>query len=377
MALGLYDADTTELIQASPRYLDKLELGHGYVRDQVVGRKWRELTFSDPNEAVEMFNSVVETRAASRPIEVRVKLGDSETIWSRTLTPIRFAGNGGRGKVSFILFSAIEVTEQVHAREQLERLDFLKDQFLSLASHELRTPLAPLTGYSEALARLVSKPPAAGKEDERNQRILQMVGKFRGQIEHLVRLTDDLLDVSRLQSGKFSLRDELVTLTGVVEQAVDSARQMAPKSVIRLERTEKDQPLVVRGDEERLIQALNNILHNAIKHAPQSARIDVRLSRANTGGGERAQIEVHDYGPGIAPENLERIFNRFNQISADGRQPKGLGLGLYIAKGIIEQHGGAITVQSKIGEGSAFTISLPLTNEVVVKDDISAEESHA
>jgi two-component system CheB/CheR fusion protein len=376
-ALGLYDAETTELIQASPRYLDKLEHGHGYARDQVVGRKWRELTFSDPDEADEMFNSVVETGAASRPVEIRVKMGDSETIWSRTLTPIRFAGSDGTGKVSFILFSAVEVTEQARAREQLEHLDFLKDQFLSLASHELRTPLVPLTGYSEALIRLVSKPAAAGKEDERNQRILQMVSKFRGQIDHLVRLTDDLLDVSRLQTGKFSLRDELVTLTGVVERAVDAARLIAPKRVIRLERTETDQPLVVRGDQERLLQALNNLLNNAIKHAPQSDRIDVRLSRANTGGGERAQIEVRDYGPGIAPENLGRIFNRFNQISADGRQPTGLGLGLYIAKGIIEQHGGAITVRSKPGEGSAFTISLPLTNEVVVKDDVSTEQSHA
>jgi signal transduction histidine kinase len=373
-SLGLYDTETMELLQASPRYLDKLEQGHGYPRDQIIGRKWRELTFSDPDEAVEMFNSVVETGAASRPVEIRIKLGDSETIWSRILTPIRFAGSDGTGKVSFILFSAVEVTEQVRAREELERLDFLKNQFLSLASHELRTPLAPLTGYSEALIRLVSKPPAAGEEVERNQRILQMVEKFRGQIKHLVRLTDDLLDVSRLQSGKFSLRDDLVTLTGVVNQAIEEARLMSPKRVIRLERTEKDQPLVVRGDEERLLQALNNILNNAIKHAPESDRIDLRLSRANTdGGAAHAQIEVRDYGPGIAPENLGRIFNRFNQISADGRQPKGLGLGLYIAKGIIEQHGGAITVQSKLGEGSAFIISLPLTNEDVGKRDTSKE----
>jgi two-component system CheB/CheR fusion protein len=379
-ALGLYDAETAELLQASPRYMEKLERGHGYARDQIIGRSWRELTFSDPDEAVDMFNSVVETGVASSPVEIRVKTGDAgpETIWSRTLTPIRFAGSDGTGKVSFILFSAVEVTEQVQAREELERLDFLKDQFLSLASHELRTPLVPLTGYSEALVRLVSKPPAAGKEVERDQRLLQMVEKFRGQIKHLVRLTDDLLDVSRLQSGKFSLREDLVALTGVVNQAIEEAHLLAPKRVIRLERTEKDQPLLVRGDEERLLQALNNVLNNAIKHAPQSDRIDVRLSRANTdGGAAHAQIEVRDYGPGIAPENLGRIFNRFNQISADGRQPTGLGLGLYIAKGIIEQHGGAITVQSKPGEGSAFMISLPLTNEDIVKEGISNERSHA
>jgi signal transduction histidine kinase len=180
-----------------------------------------------------------------------------------------------------------------------------------------------------------------------------------------------------LQSGKFSLRDDPVALTGVVEKAIEEARMVAPKRVIRLEQQEKGRPLVARGDGERLLQALNNILNNAINHAPQSDRIDVRLSRANTDGGAgHAQIEVRDYGPGIAPENLGRIFNRFNQISADGRQPKGLGLGLYIAKGIIEQHGGAITVESKPGEGSAFTISLPLTNEVVEKEDISTEVTH-
>src|SRR5262245_27672649 len=148
--------------------MEKLKQGHGYAHDQIIGRKWRELTFGNPDEAVEMFNSVVETGAASRPIEIRVKMGDSETIWSRILTPIRFAGSDGTGKVSFILFSAVEVTDQVRAREQMERLDFMKDQFLSLASHELRTPMVPLTGYSEALVRLISKPPAAGKEDQRN-----------------------------------------------------------------------------------------------------------------------------------------------------------------------------------------------------------------
>jgi two-component system, chemotaxis family, CheB/CheR fusion protein len=125
-ALGLYDAETTELIQASPRYMEKLEHGHGYARDQIIGRSWRELTFSDPDEAVDMFNSVVETGVASSPVEIRVKTRDAgpETIWSRTLTPIRFAGSGGTGKVSFNLFSAVEVTEQVQAREELERLDF-------------------------------------------------------------------------------------------------------------------------------------------------------------------------------------------------------------------------------------------------------------
>src|SRR5262245_29607289 len=367
MALGLYDAETTELLQASPRYIDKLEHGHGYARDQIIGRRWRELTFSNPDEAVEMFNSVVETGAASRPVEIRVKSGDegTESIWSRTLTPIRFAGYNGMGKVSFILFSAVEITEQVRAREQLEQLDFLKDQFFSLASHELRTPLVPLMGYSEALSRLVSEPPAAGKELERNRRITQMVDKFRGQLKHLERLTNDLLDMSRLQSGKFSLQLQSVDLTRIAELAIEEARLSAPGRTVRLEAGKKDQPLIVHGDEGRLLQVMNNILNNAIILAPQSDRIDLRLSRTNTDSGPpQARVEVRDYGHGIPPEKLKTVFNRFYQIADDKRQPSsGLGLGLYIAKNIIEQHGGEITVQSKPGAGSAFIIRLPLIDE--------------
>jgi two-component system, chemotaxis family, CheB/CheR fusion protein len=363
-ALGLYDAETMELLQASQRYMDKLERGRGYARDQIIGRKWRELTLGDPDDAVETFKSVVETGVASSPIEIRVKMGEAgpETIWKRTLTPVRFAGHDGTGKVSFILFSAIEITDQVQAREQLERLDFLKDQFFSLASHELRTPLVPLMGYSEALTRLVSKPPAAGGEIERNRRIIEMVGKFHGQLKHLERLTDDLLDMSRLQSGKFSLKSEPVDLARIAELAIEEARLTAPARTIRLEAPKKDQPLTVRGDEGRLIQVMINLLNNTIIHAPESDRIDMRLSRTSTDSGPpQAQVEVRDYGPGISPENLKTVFNRFYQISDDKRRPNsGLGLGLYIAKGIIEQHGGEITVQSMQGAGSAFIIKLPL-----------------
>jgi PAS domain S-box-containing protein len=365
-ALGLYDAETTELLQASTRYLNKIEQGHGYPRDQILGRKWRDLTFGNPDRAAELFKSVIETGVASQPSEIRVRMGRDgpETIWNQSLTPIRFEDNGEKAKVTFILFSAIEVTQQVQAREQLEQLDFLKDQFFSLASHELRTPLVPLMGYSEALIRLVSQPTDPGKEAGRDQQIVQMANKFQGQLKHLVRLTDDLLDISRLQSGKFSLQEQLVDLPKIVEQALEEARLVAPGHAIRLESPEKDRPLIVRGDEERLLQVLNNILNNAIRHAPQSDRIDVRLRRVSLDGGPpQARIEVQDFGPGISPENIDSVFNRFYQVSADRKSSSGLGLGLFIAKGIIEQHGGSITAESKSGQGSTFIISLPLAND--------------
>jgi signal transduction histidine kinase len=220
-------------------------------------------------------------------------------------------------------------------------------------------------GYSEALVRLASSPPAAGEKKDRDQRILQMAGKFRGQLKHLERLTDDLLDMARLQSGKFSLQTRPVDLSRVAEQAIEESRLAAPEREIRLEAQKDGAPLTVQGDEERLVQVLNNLLNNAIKHAPQSDRIDITLSRSKSNdGAAKALVEVRDYGPGIPPEKLGTVFNRFYQISEDNQQPQtGLGLGLYIAKGIIEQHQGAIAVQSVLGKGSAFIIELPLVSE--------------
>jgi two-component system, chemotaxis family, CheB/CheR fusion protein len=373
VALGLYDVETTELLQASRRYLDVLETAHGYARDQIIGRKWRELSFITPPEAaVEAFNSVVEGGGPSYVTEVSVKMGrdGQEMIWSRSLTPIYLREErpkkggikerGRKGKPNFILFSAIEITEQILARAELERLNYLKDQFFSLASHELRTPLVPLMGYSEALMRLIEQ---QGGDSDRDKKIAQMVGKFRGQLKHLSRLTDDLLDVARLQSGKFSLQEETVNLAEVVEQAVEEVRLLSPAPAIQFKAPKTDHPLIVRGDKERLVQVVNNLLNNAIKHAPGSDQIDVRLGRARAAKGT-AQIEVQDYGPGIAKSDLEVIFKRFSQVSADDRRKtlNGLGLGLFIAKGIIEQHGGSITAQSEVGNGSTFVIHLPLTN---------------
>src|SRR5215470_9823689 len=265
----------------------------------------------------------------------------------------------------------LEMTNEeltVRTTEMLESAKSLADErarmaeiaeFFSLASHELRTPLAPLMGYSEALMRLVSQP---SDDSARDQKIAQMAGKFRGQLKHLSRLTDDLLDVSRLESGKLSLQEAEVNLVEVIELAVEEARLNGSKPMIQFKAPKTDRPLSVRGDKERLVQVMYSLLNNAFKYAPESERIDVRLSRTRGAKG-MAQIEVQDYGPGISEKDLERIFNRFYQISADDHRKKltGLGLGLYIAKGIIEQHGGEITARSEVGKGSTFIIRLPLT----------------
>jgi signal transduction histidine kinase len=144
----------------------------------------------------------------------------------------------------------------------------------------------------------------------------------------------------------------------VVKQAIEESKIMSPDHTIRLD-VQNEHPPVVTGDPDRLVQVITNLLSNAIKHAPESRVIDVRINRADETS-DLLQIEVQDYGQGIRPENLETIFNRFYQITTDNSKSRsGLGLGLYIARGIIEQHGGTIIARSKAGEGSTFIINLP------------------
>lgn len=223
----------------------------------------------------------------------------------------------------------------------------LQDEFIALASHELRAPLTPLQTYLQLLARRVEQEPP----DQPEQRYIQ--GAL-AQTRRLARLVHDLLDARRLQSGKFSIQRARVTLNPLVAQTVQDAQALTQKQTIRLSSTEE--PLVMMGDAERLQQVLFNLLVNAITHAPDSAAIDVRLSRT----GNSAELQVRDYGPGIPQTERDQIFSRYYQAPGNTHGGKGLGLGLYIAKEIIVAHGGGIEVRSAPGAGATFSISLPL-----------------
>jgi signal transduction histidine kinase/PAS domain-containing protein len=366
VALGLFDARTTDLIQASPRYLDILEMVYGYPRRTIVGRKWRELAFIDPEpvsratgsadaHAAFFFESLVEARTPRRLPEVQVRLGHDKqaTVWDCSLTPIYFEQDGKPGPVEFVAISAVEITEQVRTLQRMEELDHLKDEFFSLASHELRTPLVPLMGYADALSRIAVD---NEKRSSWDPRISEMIGKFRKQLRHLSRLTDDLLDVARLQTGKFSLERRPVNLIEVIDQAVEQARMFGVEQEFDVQAA--CGPLIVRGDEERLVQVIHNLLLNAVKHAPRSPIIEVRLT--SIVDAPEARIEVRDHGPGIDERELPNVFRRFYQGQEISGGKGGLGLGLYIAKGIVEQHGGTISARSIPGDGATFSVRLPL-----------------
>ncbi|HEY3229794.1 MAG TPA: ATP-binding protein, partial [Roseiflexaceae bacterium] len=355
IALALYDAETMSLLMASPRYLEGAARAHSAKTRDLIGRKLPDLDwFVSGDAAAELWDEVLRSRATLRRPEVHIQLDpqDPETVWDWFLRPIMDTEQPDR--VRYMLVSAVEITEQAQARAEIERLDHLKDEFLALASHELRTPLTTLIGQAQRLIRLLSH---GADIPDRDERIVRMGDIFNSQLKRLNQLVGDLLDVGRLESGRLTLHKERVNLAELLERTIEDARMLSAEHTIRLHLPESGGPLLVEADTMRLTQVVLNLVQNAITYAPQSKRIDVRLSR----GPSTLRIAVQDYGAGIAPEERTAIFTRFYQVVRPDRPTRaGLGLGLFICKQIVEQHGGTISVDSVVGQGATFVVELPL-----------------
>jgi signal transduction histidine kinase len=234
------------------------------------------------------------------------------------------------------------------AREEAERANRLKDEFLATLSHELRTPLNAILGWSQMLQN--------GNLDEAEFK--RATGTIERNARAQSQLIDDILDVSRIIRGKLRLDVRAVDLSNVISAAVDAARPAAEAKNIRLQTLIDPQATQISGDPDRLQQVVWNLLSNAIKFTPKDGRVQVRLERVNS----HVEIVVSDTGAGIEPEFLPFVFERFRQ--SDGsmtRRHGGLGLGLAIVRQLVELHGGTVSVTSAgEGQGAAFIVSLPL-----------------
>ncbi|MEO2089118.1 MAG: ATP-binding protein, partial [Gemmataceae bacterium] len=232
--------------------------------------------------------------------------------------------------------------------EQLRDADRRKDEFLALLAHELRNPLAPLRNGLQVL-QLAGHDSAAAEKAR---------GMMDRQLTHMVRLIDDLLDVSRITRNKLDLRRARVPLADVIASAVETVRPAADAAGHRLSVSVPDQPAYLDADLTRLAQVFGNLLSNSVKYTPPGGRI--WLSAEARDG--QAVVTVRDTGIGIPPEALPHIFDMFSQVDRSvERSTGGLGIGLALVKGLVEMHGGTVTAASGGSEaGSAFTVSLPL-----------------
>ncbi|MBW3598781.1 MAG: response regulator [Planctomycetes bacterium] len=235
---------------------------------------------------------------------------------------------------------------QEHAR-QLEEAHRRKDEFLAMLGHELRNPLAPISMGLE----LLKGPPT----DE------EVIATMRSQVEHLIRLVDDLLDISRITRGDVPLRKQHVELAAVIARAVEMVRPLINQGEHDLSVSVPDEPMRIEADPVRLTQAFANLLNNAAKYSPRSSPVRMLAQRE----GDLAVVRVQDEGIGIAPEWLPRVFEMFAQAEPSvERSQGGLGIGLTLVQNLVRMHGGDVKAHSEgVGRGSEFTVSLPLLPE--------------
>ena len=358
-ALALYDARTAELLMGSPRYMDLTASVKRLGPDELIGRGWHDLTIFVPEEqASAIWNAVREGQRPYRQPEVHLKLSQhgQETVWDWNLTPI--PGKDQQEPVRFLLVSAVEITEQARARQEVERLNQLKDDFLSLASHELRTPLTAILGNIELLQRKLQRQANTDSVPGQKQDSAcdaQALNSIIHQIHRLSHLIDEMLDITRIRGNVLELyKQEHVNIVELARRVVE---QYSGISTHPLKLESNEQTITGSWDEARLEQVLSNLVNNALKYSRPETPVVIGVEcKVN-----EAVVWVRDQGPGISPEDQSRVFDRFYRVqTSDDSRGEGLGLGLYIAHQIVVQHGGRMWLDSKPGEGSTFYFSLPL-----------------
>jgi len=336
----------------------------GTERSRLVGLRFGLFVAAECRVAFSAFIEEMRRSQAKQVCDVALCPKNSAPIWVHIEA---LASDDGHFALAFS-----DVTERKHvdqirqeaesrlreSEEALRQVDRNKNQFLAVLSHELRNPLAPITNSLYILDHAV-----AGSEQAR--RAQAVIGRQVGQ---LARLVDDLLDLTRVSNNKLTLQRKRLDFDQMVRQTLADHRVEFAKNEVRVEHFPASQPVFVDGDRNRLAQMIGNLLHNAAKFTGPGGRM--RVSVAADNDKKSAVVEVADSGVGMSPEMLARLFQPFSQADSTlDRSKGGLGLGLALAKGLVELHGGTISAHSAgLGQGAAFTVRLPLVPEEVVAD---------
>ena len=261
------------------------------------------------------------------------------------VTPVKLASvDDGRAEILLMTFNDLT---------PLRRAEEMRADFIANASHELRTPLAALLGFIETLQGTAKDDPVARAK---------FLTIMQGQATRMARLIDDLLSLSRIELNAHLQPNTPLDLAPIVRQVADGLQTLARDRDVMIKVAAPPDPLIVLGDRDELIRALENLVENALKYGAAGKRVDITLARSQTrAGAPEVRMAVRDYGPGIAPEHLPRLTERFYRVDvADSRAQGGTGLGLALVKHVLNRHGGRLAIESTPGAGATFTMHLPL-----------------
>jgi PAS domain S-box-containing protein len=339
----VYDLETLRFLEVNQAAIRK----YGYSREEFLSMR---ITDIRPEEdAKQLLEDLKKERPAFQSAEKRHRARDGQVL------PVEVTSNvadlHGR-RVAVVVAEDVTQRREAHrilvkSKEDAEQATRFKDQFLSTMSHELRTPLNAILGFSELITD-----ERYGALNERQRRYIDHISTSG---KHLLRLINDLLDLSKIQSGRFELALENVSIETALGEVISAVRPLADRKAQTLACDVEKKHLTVRADATRLKQVLFNIVGNAIKFTPDGGRIQLRASAAD----DRVSIEVCDDGPGIPAEEQQRIFEPFYLLRAAGDVKEGSGLGLAISQRLVELHGGQLGLRSTLGQGSCFFFSLP------------------
>lgn len=309
---------------------------YGYSADEVMGRPISLLMPDDrKNEMDEILDKVKRGERVDHIETIRVRNDGKKISISLTVSPIKNAS--GR------IVAASGVGRDITERYELERQ---KDAFLSLASHELRTPLATITGFVYLAKRLAI--------ETGNDRLISYLHSISSHVGLLSRLVNDLLNVSHIESGLLPLHTERFDLRELIQEVIESAELINPRFTFAFE--DPLLPAVVDADRQLIQEVLANLVDNAIKYSADRHKVEIKVAVVDS----EIVTSVHDFGIGIPAGQQDRVFDRFYRATTSVvRANRGLGLGLYISRSIVERHGGRIWLESAPEAGSTFYFALP------------------
>jgi PAS domain S-box-containing protein len=334
----ILDAKTLKIIDSNPFMTGLL----GYSHDEFFGKQLWEIGLFVDKEASQAAYRELQTNGFIRYDHLPLESRNGQKV------EVEFVSNVyAEDHQQVVQCNIRDITERCRLERQLADLDRRKDEFLAMLSHELRNPLAPILNSVQLLQRQEGENPVQRKAHT-------IIERQVGQLTHLV---DDLMEVSRTLTGRIQLRREQITLSGIVERAVDTVRPLIDQRKHELTLSLPPDPIWLYADAARLEQVVTNLLTNAVKYTNEGGHIWLSAQQE----GDKAVLRVRDTGLGITPAFLPQIFDLFSQAErTSDRSQGGLGIGLALAMRLVEMHEGTITVSSTLGQGSEFVVILPV-----------------